>query len=320
MSMERKRLKILWVFLVVLFLLLPNLVFSDNFQIYVTKKQIHGKNHDFLFETSKESEGKTILITNSELSLLTINSPDILYNWTHVTIANLTVSFINETDITQASAEDNVTIVIYNRIGFSKEYLMTYQNNSNKGWEIIIDVSYENGFDPRTYFVDLDVTTGEYYFSENIYTFKKYFEIWLENIHLFLNDENQTLVVQSTISTYPHDYRDYILLHNSEVYACIYNSSNFIMRIESMYCGGFIGFAYTWSTGYFNISNFHQGSYYALVTVVFDEDIYISNPSNTVIFTNNQNESSFDLFWLLGFFVVITLVRLSRIRKKQEYT
>ena len=297
--MRRKFGKNLWISYTVLILLLTSSFLVTSAQHTLIKKQKNTPPTPLSFTVTESGEQQIPPSTNADPFQLLINNLTIVYNWTHLALTNLTITFTNGTDITQASAEDNVTIVIYNRIGFSKEYLMTYQNNSNKGWEIIIDVSYENGFDPRTYFVDLEVTTGEYYFSENIYTFKKYFEIWLENIHLFLNDENQTLVVQSTISTYPHDYRDYILLHNSEVYACIYNSSNFIMRIESMYCGGFIGFAYTWSTGYFNISNFHQGSYYALVTVVFDEDIYISNPSNTVIFTNNQNESSFVMFWFL---------------------
>ncbi|MCE7740615.1 MAG: hypothetical protein GPJ50_14685, partial [Candidatus Heimdallarchaeota archaeon] len=50
---------------------------------------------------------------------LIINAPVISQNTTYLTVMNLNITFTNDTAIIDASAEDNVTLVIFNDKGFS---------------------------------------------------------------------------------------------------------------------------------------------------------------------------------------------------------
>ena len=54
------------------------------------------------------------------------------------------ITFANGTDITQANAEDNVTLLVYNSIGFSQVYTMIYDNDTFQGWGDLIDVSFSS--------------------------------------------------------------------------------------------------------------------------------------------------------------------------------
>ena len=271
-----------------------------------------------LSSTAAESERqRTLPSTNADPFQLLINNLLIVYNWTHLTLSNLTITFANGTEINQANAEDNVTLLVFNSIGFSREYTMIYDNDTYQGWGNLINVN--SGYSPRRYYVDLLVSTGDYYFSGNVYSFKKYFKIKFGNHYLDMDAEGM-LNVASTISVEPPDYNDYILILNSKIYAVIFNSSNHnIINVSAQY-QGFIGFWYIFSTEEFSLEDFAPGYYYAYMIVIYDEELYFSPPSN-IINTGEEEptESSFSLFWFFGFLLVISLVRKPRIRKKQEF-
>ena len=316
--MRRKFGKNLWISYTVLILLLTSSFLVTSAQHTLIKKQKNTPPTPLSFTVTESGEQQIPPSTNANPFQLLINNLTIVYNWTHLALTNLTITFTNGTDITQASAEDNVTLLVYNSIGFSREYTMIYENDTYQGWGNLINV--DSGYSPRRYYVDLLVTTGDYYYNGNVYSFKKYFMIKFGN-HYFDMDTEGMLTVATSISVEPHDYNDYILILNSNIYAIIFNSSDYNVMTVSANYQGFIGFWYRYRTEEFSLEDFAPGYYYAYMIVIYNEELYFSPPSN-IINTGEEEptKSSIDLFWLLGFFVVISLVRLSRIRKKQEYT
>jgi len=317
-TVKRKFRKNLWISYTLLILLLTSSFLVTSAQHTSIKKQENTPPIPLSSTVTESGEQQIPPSTNADPFQLLINNLTIVYNWTHLALNNLTITFANGTDIIQASAEDNVTLLIYNNVGFSRVYTLIYDNDTYQGWGKLINVSFSSGYSPRRYFVDLLVSTEDYYYNGNVYSFKKYFKIKFGN-HYFDVDADGLLNVASSISVEPPNYNDYILFLNSKIYAIIFNSSDHNIITVSAQYQGFIGFWYIFSTEEFSLDDFAPGYYYAYMIVIYDEEVYFSPPSNIINTGEEPTKSSIDLFWLLGFFVVITLVRLSRIGKKQEF-
>jgi len=209
----------------------------------------------------------------------------ISYNGIQLSLSNLTITFMNGTEISQAGAEDNVTINIYNRIGFSKSYSLIFDNETYNGWGTIINTQ---NFPPRTYFVDLFAISGEYHYNETIYSYKDNFEIYFGYVYLVSYYDNETMVVLGSASSDQFDFLEYILLEHSIIYAYILDETDHMVRNVSLNWTGFIGFYYTFSSGSFNVSELSQGYYYAEVVLVYDEEFYLSPFSDSVYYGEQE--------------------------------
>jgi len=271
------------------------------------------ENSSFCVSKDRDNNKNQMTLTDYDSFLLLINEPLIDYNASHLSISNLTITFANGTDISQGDAEDNVTIEIINNANFSESYSVTY-NNVSHCWETVIYVYY---FSPRRYFVNLTVTTENYYYNNTIFSYKVPFSIVFGYNSLIINSENNTLSNYCSISTDPHDLRDYILLLNSEVCANILNSTNDIVKTLVLEQTGFIGFYYTWSSGKINITNFSVGQYYSLVIVDYDEEIYVSEPSNTELYEKDEIViNSFEIIWII--FPISVMIVLHLLKKEKN--
>lgn len=243
-------------------------------------EQVNKRTTVFSSENERNNSHNSTFALSDSMSLL-INEPIIIYNWTHVSIINLTITFINGTDICQADSEDNVTIIVYNSIGFFKRYSLVYNNISNQNWTITFD-TYE--YPPRKFFIDLEITTGEYQYFGTIYSFSKYFEILIESPFFFINNEEQTLTVQCYITTIPYDNREYILVENSKIHANVYfNATNEIISSPQLnWTGGYSGFHYSFWSDEINVTDYIKGYYYVIVSVEYDDEVYFSLPSDVM--------------------------------------
>ena len=314
----------------VLTLLFTLIIVNSISPIFSSKlsAESHKREINILHSSTSEYYCGSNVISDS-LQLL-INDPKIIYNYTHLTISNLTISFNNGTDISQADAYDNVSLKIYNRVGFVKYSLMIFDNETYQGWGITTSVP---GSIPRTFFVDLVALTEKYYYNETIYSFKGYFEIFFYDHHLIPFFQEQSMVVHCSVTVQPPDYNylDYILLEQGVLYAYILNETGYIVRNVSMYWGGFSGFYYMFSSGKFNASDLSQGYYYSKTILVYDEELYVSSSSNNVFYGEKEpSETSeptspettkSDFFVIWGFFstVVISMRYLLRMRRKTKF-
>ena len=291
--------------------------YFTSFQYNALVMQIEKENYRFCMSKNRDNDKKQMTLTDDNAFLLLINEPLIDYNVTHLSISNLTITFANGSDISQGNAEDNVTIEIINNANFSESYSIMHNNVSNC-WETVIYVYY---FSPRRYFVNLTVTTEDYYYNNTIFSYKVPFNIVFGYNSLIINSENNTLSSYCSISTDPHDLCDYILLQNSKVYANILNSTNDIVKTLVLEQTGFIGFYYTWSSGKINITNFSVGQYYSLVIVDYDEEIYVSEPSNTELYEKDEIvKNSFEIIWIIiPISVIIVLHLLKREKNNKQY-
>lgn len=289
--------------------------YSTSFQYNALVMPIERENSNFYMSKNKENVKIQMTLTDYDSFLLLINEPLIDYNVSHLSISNLTITFANGTDISQGDAEDNVTIEISNNTNFSESYSVTY-NNVSHCWKTVIYVYY---FSPRRYFVNLTVTTEDYYFNNTIFSYKVPFSIVFGYNSLIINSENNTLSNYCSISTDSYDLRDYILLQNSEVYANILNSTNDIVKTLVLEQTGFIGFYYTWSSGKINITNFSVGQYYSLVIVDYDEEMYVSEPSNTELYEKDEIvKNSFEIIWIIFPISVIIVLHLLKREKNNK--
>ena len=138
-------------------------------------------------------------------------------------------------------------------------------------------------------------------------------------------NEEETFVLQCSITTEPYIYNEYILIDSSEVTASFFNSSNHNILNVSLYCSGFIGYWYTWSSGYINSSNFEEGLYYATVCVEYDGELYFSSPSNPVFIgeeesteTSETTKSNFLFILSVLSTMVISISYLLKMRRKRK--
>ena len=313
---RRKFGKNMWIGFILLILLLTSSFLVTSVQHTLIKKQKNTPPTPLSFTVTESGEQQIPPSTNADPFQLIINNLTIVYNWTHLALTNLSITFVNGTDITQAGAEDNVTLLIYNNVGFSRVFTLIYDNDTYQGWGKLINVSFSSGYSPRRYFVDLLVSTEDYYYNGNVYSFKKYFKIKFGN-HYFDMDAEGMLTVATSISVEPHDYNDYILILNSNIYAIIFNSSDYnVMTVLAQY-QGFSAWWYFYRTEEFSLEDFAPGYYYAYMIVIYDEEVYFSPPSNTINTGEEEpTESSLSLLWFFGFLLIITLIRLLRARKK----
>ena len=263
-------------FLLILLLLMPIVVpfiLSQNALLFYTNQLI-----------DQDKFPVNISITNIDSFQLQINEPEINYNFTHLTVSNLTITFTNGTEIFYADEADIVTLITNNSIGVAEEYSMSYSNETH--WKITIDLG---NYAPRKYTIILVVSTGEFYFNKTIYEFEKNYEILFDEIYLLVFNEEKIMVLQCSITTLAHEYREYILLDYGNVSVSFFNSSNYCIMSSTLYQSGFIGNWYTWSSGYLNISDFKDGFYYGIVYVDYDEELYISQPSNTAFIGEEES-------------------------------
>ena len=256
---------------------------------------------------------------------LIINQPEILQNATYLTIMDLNITFINETEIINASAQDNVNILIYNNKGFSADYPMNYDLNRFNGWgkEIYI-FNYES---PGKYFIDLVVQTGLYSYNGTLDSFEIDFSIHFSNSLLGLSNESQTMHISISITVVPYIYLDYILF-NSSILGCIFNSSNNNVKTVSLSWGGFSGWWYQW-TANVNISDLEVDLYYSVGLVVYENEVFFSPPSNEVFYMHNSitetstetsesTESNFFFVWSVLSTVIISMRYLLKMRRKRK--
>ena len=215
---------------------------------------------------------------------LIINAPVISQNTTYLTVMNLNITFTNDTAIIDASAEDNVTLVIFNDKGFSSNYTMDYDLNRFNGWGKDIFIFYYEY--PGIYYIDLIVSTGLYYYNNTLDSFEIGFSISFNQSLLGLSNESRIMHISISITVKPYIYLDYVLF-NSAIYGCIFNSSNYNVKTVILTWGGFSGWWYRW-TSILNVDDLETGYYYAVGLVVYEEELFLSPPSNRVFYMPDQ--------------------------------
>ena len=215
---------------------------------------------------------------------LIINAPVISQNTTYLTVMNLNITFTNDTAITDASAEDNVTLVIFNDKGFSSNYTMDYDLNRFNGWGKDIFIFYYEY--PGIYYIDLIVSTGLYYYNNTLDSFEIGFSISFNQSLLGLSNESRIMHISISITIKPYIYLDYVLF-NSTIYGCIFNSFDYNVKTVILTWGGFSGWWYRW-TSILNVDDLETGYYYAVGLVVYEEELFLSPPSNRVFYMPDQ--------------------------------
>ena len=215
---------------------------------------------------------------------LIINAPVISQNTTYLTVMNLNITFTNDTAIIDASAEDNVTLVIFNDKGFSSNYTMDYDLNRFNGWGKDIFIFYYEY--PGIYYIDLIVSTGLYYYNNTLDSFEIGFSISFRIPLLGLSNESRIMHISISITIKPYIYLDYVLF-NSTIYGCIFNSFDYNVKTVILTWGGFSGWWYRW-TSILNVDDLETGYYYAVGLVVYEEELFLSPPSNRVFYMPDQ--------------------------------
>lgn len=215
---------------------------------------------------------------------LIINAPVISQNTTYLTVMNLNITFSNDTAIIDASAEDNVTLIIFNDKGFSSNYTMDYDLNRFNGWGKDIFIFYYEY--PGIYYIGLIVSTGLYYYNNTIDSFEIGFSIHFRIPLLGLSNESQIMHISISITINPTIYLDYVLF-NSTIYGCIFNSFDYNVKTVILTWGGFSFWWYRWTSD-LNVDDLETGYYYAVGFVVYEEELFISPPSNRVFYMPDQ--------------------------------
>jgi len=215
---------------------------------------------------------------------LIINAPVISQNTTYLTVMNLNITFSNDTAIIDASAEDNVTLIIFNDKGFSSNYTMDYDLNRFNGWGKDIFIFYYEY--PGIYYIGLIVSTGLYYYNNTLDSFEIGFSISFNQSLLGLSNESQIMHISITITIKPYIYLDYVLF-NSTIYGCIFNSLDYNVKTVILTWGGFSGWWYHW-TSILSVDDLETGYYYAVGFVVYEEELFISPPSNRLFYMPDQ--------------------------------
>jgi len=215
---------------------------------------------------------------------LIINAPVIAQNTTYLTVMNLNITFSNDTAIIDASAEDNVTLIIFNDKGFSSNYTMDYDLNRFNGWGKDIFIFYYEY--PGIYYIGLIVSTGLYYYNNTLDSFEIGFSISFNQSLLGLSNESQIMHISITITIKPYIYLDYVLF-NSTIYGCIFNSLDYNVKTVILTWGGFSGWWYHW-TSILSVDDLETGYYYAVGFVVYEEELFISPPSNRLFYMPDQ--------------------------------
>ncbi|MCG3254980.1 MAG: hypothetical protein H7646_02795 [Candidatus Heimdallarchaeota archaeon] len=226
-------------------------------------------------------------MTNEKLTddfQLIINAPVISQNTTYLTVMNLNITFTNDTAITDASAEDNVTLVIFNDKGFSSNYTMDYDLNRFNGWGKEIFIFYYEY--PGIYYIDLIASTGLYYYNNTLDSFEIGFSTSFRIPLLGLSNESRIMHISISITIKPYIYLDYVLF-NSTIYGCIFNSFDYNVKTVILTWGGFSFWWYRWTSD-LSVDDLETGYYYAVGFVVYEEELFISPPSNRVLYMPDQ--------------------------------
>ena len=130
-KMRKKNLIMLVLMIILISCSSYSLKLSNSFTSYIDM----GK-ENFLSKGFNTNTSLLLEKTLSDSFQLITNNPLITKNTTHLTIANLTITFTNGTDIVQASGTDNVTLIIYNNYDFSQNYTMQYSTGYYSGWGV----------------------------------------------------------------------------------------------------------------------------------------------------------------------------------------
>ncbi|MHA1408315.1 MAG: hypothetical protein ACTSSG_13170, partial [Candidatus Heimdallarchaeaceae archaeon] len=175
---------------------------------------------------------------------------------------------------------------------------------------------------PGEFFVDLHAETGEYEYKGRIYSFERTFEVLFNPPLLFANEQSKTMVVYcriQVIAYYFTIYVNYYILFNSEIYASIYNSTNYNIKNVKMDNVGFSGFSLSWGAN-FSIANFEEGAYYATVIVVYEGKIFISAPSCTIfVGEETPTEKTAESLIVLVSIPVLSFLLVVERKKKRYY-
>ena len=216
-----------------------------------------------------------IEIRNIDPFYLSITNPAILKNSTHLSIYGLNVLFLNGTDIHYGSDNDSVTV----EIGKDYSSLINQELEFNPvkylGWGSSIDIS---SLLPGNYYVDLIVSTGEYYFKKRIYTFKITFEILFSSVKITINNDTSTLSAECIIIILPKNFQEYVI-DVGEIFAYIYDSSHkYILKVKLENLEENLWNITT------NVDNFEEGYYYIFTRLIFQNEVFSSFRSNIVYF------------------------------------
>ena len=192
-----------------------------------------------------------------------------------MSIYGLNVLFLNGTDIHYGSDNDSVTV----EIGKDYSSLINQELEFNPvkylGWGSSIDIS---SLLPGNYYVDLIVSTGEYYFKKRIYTFKITFEILFSSVKITINNDTSTLSAECIIIILPKNFQEYVI-DVGEIFAYIYDSSHkYILKVKLENLEENLWNITT------NVDNFEEGYYYIFTRLIFQNEVFSSFRSNIVYF------------------------------------
>ncbi|MHA2309714.1 MAG: hypothetical protein ACXABJ_10580, partial [Candidatus Heimdallarchaeaceae archaeon] len=243
-----------------------------------------------------------IQIQNVDPFYLTVTSPTIVRNSTHLTIYDLHILFHNGSDIIYGSTWDNVTIVIYN-----DNYLSVHELDFNPdlfyGWGCCIDIS---AFYPGTYKINLFASSGDYHHSSQIHTFTISFDVSISLPKLRFDNLTETMLVKCNITINPSFFTDYVF-ENCDVYAYIYNSNHSFVDKNPLefYEGN------TWKLNC-TCDFLEEDNYYVYVRLHFEGEDFHSFRSNVDYHSQESiQENKFRLKLSLGISIPLVVVFLS---------
>lgn len=222
----------------------------------------------------------TIQIRNVDPYYLSINSPSFILNSSYFSIYGLNILFINGTDIIYGNEYDNVFITIFNESYIITEKLVFEENYY--GWGKSVNISH---LMPGIYYVNLNVTTANYYYNTQLYSFEIEFEILFSVPLLIINNITKTLYVECNISVNPNIFSNYISSYG-ETYAYFYNSTHHYINRTVLTKQN----PETWKT---NITTtfLKKGQYYVYIRLIFEGKTYNSFRSNVVLYTFSEEST-----------------------------
>jgi len=223
-------------------------------------------NGDFGLGQKKTVRVKTLNLFDLELK----DDYSIILNNSILSISNIYITFINNTNIVQLLSSINVHIDIVN-IYTTYKYNLTYNLTKYNGWGNFINITQ---FKPGSYTLFLNCSSGNYSLYTQLYSFNIEYKIIIKKPS-FTYYNSSSFIISTTYYTIPTYYYKQIN-ENIIVTAYIYNSNQQFILSEKLYYAN-----YTWSyIG--NIVELEPGTYYTHVYLNFNNIVYISDTSNTI--------------------------------------
>jgi hypothetical protein len=243
-----------------------------------------------------------IQIQNVDPFYLTVTSPTIFRNSTHLTINDLHILFLNGSDIAYGTTWDNVTIVLYSDDYFSA-HVLEFNPDLFYGWGSCLNISH---LYPGTYKISLLVSSGEYHHISLLHSFTITFEVSISIPKLRFDNVTETIFVKSNITINPSFFTDYVF-ENCEVFAYIYDSTHgYVDRVPMYLLEG-----KTWILNC-TCDFLEDDNYYVYVRLFFDEEDYHSFRSNVDYHTKiSVQEDNFRLRLSLGIALPVIAISLS---------